>query len=229
MINKKYFAVFPINKKQMIDFEEFIKFIHEFSLYYPTKDSPQITSPTRLEHIARSVVSRKRIIDTNAKIFINQFNRSIKFLKGMTDSQKNELKKRNMNIAYNLYFYEDLHFLLDISDNLKKKLSELEEGYDLMSHLRLSLVKIKQNIFMEPINNSNEYLKYLNINNKKGHRDVIFSDIRFSLMSRNDHIVQVDTKGFFNYRNSKKVKMEIESYLKTALKDIKGPHDEVVV
>ena len=212
----------------MIDFEEFNKFIHEFALYYPSPCSTQVTNPTKLQYIARSVVSRKKIIESNAKIFINQFNRSFRFLQGLSDVQKIELKKRNQNLGYNLYFYEDLHFLLDISDTLKQKLIDLEQGYDLLTHLRYSLLAVKKLVLQESINNFDEYLVYLNINNKKGHRDVLFNDIKTVILSKNEHIQQVDTKGFFDYRNSKKVKMEIENYLKTALKGIQEPHDAVV-
>ena len=149
-------------------------------------------------------------------------------MQGLSDIQKIELKKRNQNLAYNLFFYEDLHFLLDIEDSLMQKLVDLEQGYDLLTHLRYSLLTVKKFVLLESISNFDEYLVYLNINNKKGHRDVLFDDVKTVILSKNEHIQQVDTKGFFDYRNSKKVKMEIENYLKTALKGIQEPHEAVV-
>ena len=222
-------AVFPLVNKQMIDLEALNELIHSVALSYPHPDAKLVTNNTRLEYQPLSVISRKKTMENNSKIFTNHLNESFGYIKNLNPTEELELRQKSNNIMYNLYFYDDLNFVFGLNENLLNKLKDLEMNFDLNEYLKSCFLEIKKHVLNESIRDFGEYLNYVNINNKKGHRDELFHDLRSFLYNKDPHIQNIDTKALFDYKNSKRVKIEIENYLKLALKDVQEPHDVVVI
>lgn len=203
--------------------------VHHYVFHFPLPNSVHITKPTKLDYKQLSFIARKEMFELNTKIIRNKLNQSIKYVPQFSTQEIDELTQRSENILFNLYLYENQAYFPDFVQQLNKTFSDLELTFDISEHFRFSLTIIKKRYLNEPITNVSHYLQYLNINNKKSHRDYIMADIKHVFLSDLAHIEEIDTSKLFDYKNSKKVKHEIEEHLKAALINVQQPQDAVVI
>lgn len=221
-------ATFPQQSRALIDFPQLSELLHDFAFYFPATSATQVSRRTKLDFRALSFVARKEVLSVNARILLNKMRDSLSHLAQTAIAYSAELDRCIETLQFSLYLYENQSYSPAFSDHLRAKYGDLEAEFDLREHLRLSLTLLKKKYLNEPIKDPSAYLKYLDINNKRAHRDYLFADIRRIFFGDQSHIEEINTAKLFDFRNSKKVKAEIESHLRAALAGVQEPQDAVV-
>jgi hypothetical protein len=225
---QKFVATFPLLNKSLIDFPQFNELVHEYTFYFPATSATQVSRQTRLDFRPLSFVARKKTLDHNQKLLWAKTRDALPQLSSTARQHLPEFERQLRALQFNLYFYEQQSYSPSFLALLRNKYSDLETDFDFKEHIRLSLTLLKKRFLDEPIKDPAVYLKYLDINNKRAHRDFIFADIRRIYLGDQSHIEEINTNRLFDFRNSKKVKAEIEAHLKTALTGVQEPQEAVV-
>ena len=220
--------MFPLKNKSLVDFAQFNVLIHDYAFYFPLQTSQQVTKFPKLDYKPLSFATRQEMLGINANIILNKQKQSIRYVMNLNEEIKHELFIKTQNLQFNLYYYENQSYSPDFAQHMKNKFGELEIEFNMLEHLRYSFTILKNRYLGESIRDVDFYLKYANINNKKSHRDHIFSDIKRFFMGDQSHIEEINTSKLFDYKNSKKIQNEIENYLKVALQGVQEPHDSIV-
>ena len=115
-----------------------------------------------------------------------------------------------------MFFHKDFGIVEQFNNDLIKKLEQVELNFKSKKYFNRIFTLYKKYYLNEQIGNIDEYLKYININNSKVHRDKMFNVFRETFFyNKNEKKLETfDTKTLFDIKTSNKIKLSIENHLK---------------
>lgn len=221
-------ASFPLRQKSLFDFNQFNDLIHDYAFYFPAANASFVPRKTKLVFRQLTFAARKQLLSVTPRQLAPALSHSLAHLSESMKPHLKEFERQLETLYFNLYYHEQQPYAPEFTGFLRGRYGDLEADYDIKEHLRLSLTLIKKRYLEEPIKDPVTYLKYLDINNKRSHRDYVFADLRAMFFGEQNHVEEVNTERLFDYRISKRVKAEVEAVLRTALVGVQEPQEAVV-